>query len=188
MAHMWRARKCWPRVLPSFVDERERMHRRAYRTSTPRTRVTEGEIPGDLSYRLLVRRSEIFDRAFERTGDSFLDVSASHRRSSVRAERLHAATYGRMRTNICDLFLYICDSLESANYKQSVVDRLACRRQERHRALLSARFRGDYCCVAPSCVASERAKPELLARPYDGRRRARVARHARATERTKLPG
>lgn len=54
--------------------------------------MTEGEIPGDLSYRLLVRRSEIFDRAFKRTGENLLlDVSASHRRSSVRAERLHAA-------------------------------------------------------------------------------------------------
>lgn len=61
--------------------------RRAYRTSTPRTRVTEGEIPGGLSCRLLVRRSEIFDRAFKRTGDLFLDVSASHRRSSVRDKR-----------------------------------------------------------------------------------------------------
>lgn len=65
--------------------------RRAYRTSTPRTRVTEGEIPGGLSCRLLVRRSEIFDRAFKRTGDLFLDVSASRRRSSVRDKRLHAA-------------------------------------------------------------------------------------------------
>lgn len=38
--------------------------RRAYRTSTPRTRVTEGEIPGGLSCRLLVRRSEILHPCF----------------------------------------------------------------------------------------------------------------------------
>lgn len=66
MAHMWRAHKCWPRDLPSFLDERERMHRRAYRTSTPRTRVTEGEISlNDFSSRLLVRRSEIFSTVAE---------------------------------------------------------------------------------------------------------------------------
>jgi len=44
------------------------------------------EVPGDFSSRLLVRLSEIFDRALKRaTVTRFLDVSASLRRSSVRA-------------------------------------------------------------------------------------------------------
>lgn len=95
MAHMWRA----PQVLAARATLVRRRTladaRRAYRTSTPRTRVTEGEIPGGLSLAAyLYAVAKFYIRAFKRTGDLFLDVSASHRRSSVRDKRLHAAIMG----------------------------------------------------------------------------------------------
>jgi len=44
-SYVARTHRCWPRELPSFVDERESdVSSRAYRTSTPRMRATEGEI------------------------------------------------------------------------------------------------------------------------------------------------
>lgn len=81
------------------------MYRRAYRTSTPRMRVTEDNRSSDFSSRLLVRRSEVFSLlcATENVAHSathtFLDVSASLCRSSVRAWAASVVRYyGRMRT------------------------------------------------------------------------------------------
>lgn len=95
MAHMWRAHSVGRAILPRFLDERDRTDRRAYRTSTPRTRVAEGD-PRGLSSRILVLLSEILSRPVrhDAPADTFLDVLASHRRSSVRAKRLRAATMG----------------------------------------------------------------------------------------------
>lgn len=81
------------------------MYRRAYRTSTPRMRVTEDNRSSDFSSRLLVRRSEIFSlpcatrNVAHGATHTFLDVSASLCRSSVRAWAASVVRYyGRMRT------------------------------------------------------------------------------------------
>lgn len=157
------------------------MYRRAYRTSTPRMRVTEDNRSSDFSSRLLVRRSEIFSllcatrNVAHGATHTFLDVSASLCRSSVRAWAASVVRYyGRMRTlTTHDLFnnthgwykLCIC-----TDTPRRVVDRLYktggikdTRRQvdPRRRRLLRNRSRDALPLARPSRCDDGRASPSL---------------------------
>jgi len=117
MALMWRARMwCVGRAIRSRLG-RKQLNRRAYRTLTPRIRVSEERdlsLPALLSERKLTRALNACDRQIYPRR-----LSNRHRRSSVRVnrrglrDRAVYIMYGRIRIN---------DLLKTILYKMHVLE------------------------------------------------------------------